>query len=146
MGSPPTWDRVPPDLRWGTPLQVWTDTQTHVKTLPSLLHRTRAVKIPVVEKRTLHFLTFLRLYHQINILSIWRNLLTCSSHEQALHSPNIVLKCPPGLIGAESQIIGSPSDIDTDWALMVAKNVLSAEIDKFETQSQKLTDASLVEK
>ena len=51
MGYPPsqTWDGVPPRpeiLRWGTPSpppQVWTDTQTGVKTLPFLVLHTQAV-------------------------------------------------------------------------------------------------------
>ena len=41
---PQTWDGVPPHPRPGMgPPEVWTDTQTRVKTLPSLVLRTRAV-------------------------------------------------------------------------------------------------------
>ena len=38
----------------------------------------------------------------------------------------MVLKCPPGLIGAESQMIGSSSDIEMVSALIVARNMVSA--------------------
>ena len=41
------WDLGPPQKTWdlGPPPKVWTDTQTGVKTLPSLVPRTRAVII-----------------------------------------------------------------------------------------------------
>ena len=42
----------PPSAGWGTPLQVWTDTQTHVKTLPSLVLRKWVVPFSVRRKRT----------------------------------------------------------------------------------------------
>ena len=72
IGYPPTWDGVPPDLRWGTPLQtwdgvpppqVWTDTQTRVKTLPSLILRTRAVKMAEIE--VLSNIGVLPTYHKV---------------------------------------------------------------------------------
>ena len=47
-----------------------------------------------------------------------------------MYIPSIVLKCPPGLMGAESQTIGSPDDTDTVSALIVAKNILSAKKSK----------------
>ena len=46
MGYPPDLGQGTPypDLRWVPPPQVWTDTQTRVKTLSSLVLRTRAGK------------------------------------------------------------------------------------------------------
>ena len=43
-----------------------------------------------------------------------------------VYIPSIVLKCPPGLIGAESHTIDSPGVTDTVSSLIVAKNILSA--------------------
>ena len=45
-----------------------------------------------------------------------------------MYIPSTVLKWPPGLIGAESQTIGSSGVTDTETSLIVAKNILSAEI------------------
>ena len=56
MGYPPR----PEVLRWGTPSppQVWTDTQTGVKTLPSLVLRTRAVTIEIYQYNISCFVRF----------------------------------------------------------------------------------------
>ena len=56
-GVPPPsqiWDGVPPSQTWDgiPPQQVWTDTQTRVKTLPSLVLRTRALKMVAIEMTT----------------------------------------------------------------------------------------------
>ena len=48
----------------------------------------------------------------------------------AVYIPSVVLKRPPGLMRAESQMIGSPSGIGTLNWLMVAKNKVSTACNK----------------
>ena len=44
-----------------------------------------------------------------------------------MYIPRSVLKWPPRLIGAESQMIGCPGVTETEYSLIVAKKVVSAE-------------------